>query len=119
MVVEKKKTLGRRKIEMKKIEKLSNRQVTFCKRRVGLFKKASEICVLTGAEIAIIVQSLAGKRVFAFGHSSVDSVIDRFENRIRVCLIARVENGWKENVLQGKDLPRKCFVGKMILSVFD
>ncbi|KAL2513499.1 Agamous-like MADS-box protein AGL62 [Forsythia ovata] len=74
----KKKTQGRKKIEIKKIEKMSNRQVTFSKRRVGLFKKASELCAQSGAEIAIIVHSI-GKRVFAFGHPSVDSVINRFE----------------------------------------
>ncbi|KAK6159181.1 hypothetical protein DH2020_006495 [Rehmannia glutinosa] len=73
----KKKTQGRKKIEIKKIENLSNRQVTFSKRRVGLFKKASELCILSGAEIAIVVHSL-GKRVFAFGHPAVDSVVDRF-----------------------------------------
>ncbi|KAL2513505.1 MADS-box domain-containing protein [Forsythia ovata] len=76
--VMKKKTQGRKKIEIKKIEKLSNRQVTFSKRRVGLFQKASELCAQSGAEIAIIVHSI-GKRVFSFGHPSVDSVINRFE----------------------------------------
>ncbi|KAL2513502.1 Agamous-like MADS-box protein AGL62 [Forsythia ovata] len=74
----KKKTQGRKKIEIKKIEKSSNRQVTFSKRRVGLFKKASELFAQSGTEIAIIVQSI-GKRVFAFGHPIVDSVINRFE----------------------------------------
>lgn len=73
----KKTTQGRKKIEIKKIENLSNRQVTFSKRRVGLFKKASELCILSGAEIAIIVHSL-GKRVFSFGHPTADSVVDRF-----------------------------------------
>ncbi|KAL2483492.1 agamous-like MADS-box protein AGL62 [Forsythia ovata] len=77
--VVKKTTQGRKKIEIKKIENLSNRQVTFSKRRVGLFKKASELCILSGAEIAIIVHSL-GKRVFAFGHPNVDSIIERFLN---------------------------------------
>ncbi|KAK4405155.1 Agamous-like MADS-box protein [Sesamum angolense] len=75
----KKTTQGRKKIEIKKIENLSNRQVTFSKRRVGLFKKASELCILSGAEIAIIVHSL-GKRVFSFGHPTPDSVVDRFLN---------------------------------------
>ncbi|KAL1544334.1 agamous-like MADS-box protein AGL62 [Salvia divinorum] len=73
----KKTTQGRKKIEIKKIESLSNRQVTFSKRRLGLFKKASELCILCGAEIAIIVHSL-GKRVFSFGHRSTDAVIDRY-----------------------------------------
>ncbi|KAL7156996.1 hypothetical protein ABFS83_02G047300 [Erythranthe nasuta] len=75
--VVKKTSQGRRKIEIKKIESLSSRQVTFSKRRVGLFKKASELCILSGAQVAIIVHSL-GKRVFAFGHPTPDSVIDRF-----------------------------------------
>ncbi|KAL3843836.1 hypothetical protein ACJIZ3_001239 [Penstemon smallii] len=70
---------SRKKIEIKKIENQSNRQVTFSKRRVGLFKKASELCILSGAEISIIVHSL-GKRVFAFGHPTVDAVVDRFLN---------------------------------------
>ncbi|XP_047964781.1 agamous-like MADS-box protein AGL62 [Salvia hispanica] len=74
----KKKTMqGRKKIEIKKIECLSSRQVTFSKRRSGLFKKASELCVLSGAEIAIIVHSL-GKRLFSFGHPSADAVVDRY-----------------------------------------
>lgn len=74
---EKKKTQGKKKIEIKKIESLSRRQVAFSKRRLGLFKKASELCVLCGAEIAIIVQSL-GKHFYSFGHNSTDAVIDRY-----------------------------------------
>ncbi|GMQ01234.1 hypothetical protein CsSME_00047940 [Camellia sinensis var. sinensis] len=73
----KKTTQGRQKIEIKKIESVSKRQVTFSKRRAGLFKKASELCILSGAEIAIVVKS-PGKRTFAFGHPSVDAVIDRY-----------------------------------------
>nr|GEU85047.1 agamous-like MADS-box protein AGL62 [Tanacetum cinerariifolium] len=48
---------GSTKIPSKKIEKTTSRQVTFSKRRMRLFKKASELCVLTGAEMAILVQS--------------------------------------------------------------
>ncbi|CAK9167875.1 unnamed protein product [Ilex paraguariensis] len=76
-IMMKKKTQGRKKIEIKKIEKPSNRHVTFSKRRSGLFKKAGELSILTGAEAAIIVQSPGG-RVFAFGHPSVDAVVDRY-----------------------------------------
>nr|GEU85049.1 transcription factor, MADS-box [Tanacetum cinerariifolium] len=45
---------GRQKIPIKKIEKTTSRQVTFSKRHTGLFKKASELCVLTGAKMAIL-----------------------------------------------------------------
>ncbi|KAJ4964991.1 hypothetical protein NE237_016840 [Protea cynaroides] len=70
-------SMGRQKIEIKRINCEASRQVTFSKRRAGLFKKASELCTLCGAETAILVFSPAGK-VFSFGHPSVDSVVERF-----------------------------------------
>ncbi|KAF8410283.1 hypothetical protein HHK36_002808 [Tetracentron sinense] len=72
-----KQSMGRQKIEIKRIKDENNRQVTFSKRRSGLFKKASELCTLCGAETAIIVFSPAGK-AFSFGHPCVDTVVDRF-----------------------------------------
>ncbi|KAA8519524.1 hypothetical protein F0562_013780 [Nyssa sinensis] len=69
--------MGRQKIEIKKIEKKNNLQVTFSKRRTGLFKKAAQLGALCGAEVAVIVMSPA-KNVYAFGNPSADSVIDRF-----------------------------------------
>ncbi|XP_022732342.1 agamous-like MADS-box protein AGL62 [Durio zibethinus] len=71
---------GRQKLAMKKIAKKNNLQVTFSKRRAGLFKKASELCTLCGVDVAIIVFSPAGK-VFSFGHPQVESTIDRFFSR--------------------------------------
>ncbi|KAI4299838.1 hypothetical protein L6164_033262 [Bauhinia variegata] len=73
-------TLGRQKIPIVKIPMKSHLQVTFSKRRSGLFKKASEICTLCGVEIAIIVFSPADK-AFSFGHRDVESIIDRFLTR--------------------------------------
>ncbi|KAK6916282.1 Transcription factor, MADS-box [Dillenia turbinata] len=72
-----KKTKGRQRIPMEKMEKQSNLQVTFSKRRSGLFKKASELCILTGAEVALVVFS-PGKKVYSFGHPFVDTTINRF-----------------------------------------
>jgi hypothetical protein len=46
---------GRR--EMRRIEDTTSRQVTFSKRRSGLFKKAHELSVLCDAEVALIVFS--------------------------------------------------------------
>lgn len=76
----KKQSMGRQKIEIKKIEKKNSLEVTFSKRRTGLFKKAGELCVLCGAEVAVIVFS-PGRRAFVFGHPSVDLVINRFLQR--------------------------------------
>ncbi|GAV80293.1 SRF-TF domain-containing protein, partial [Cephalotus follicularis] len=74
------KSKGRQKVEMVKMNNESNLQVTFSKRRTGLFKKASELCTLCGAEIAIVVFS-PGKKVYSFGHPCVESIIDRFQTR--------------------------------------
>lgn len=74
------KSRGRQKIEMKKMSNESNLQVTFSKRRSGLFKKASELCTLCGADVAIVVFS-PGEKVFSFGHPNVDAVIDRYLTR--------------------------------------
>ncbi|KAA3453545.1 agamous-like MADS-box protein AGL11 isoform X3 [Gossypium australe] len=53
--------MGRGKIEIKRIENTTNRQVTFCKRRNGLLKKAYELSVLCDAEVALIVFSTRGR----------------------------------------------------------
>ena len=53
--------MGRGKIEIKKIENLNSRQVTFSKRRNGLLKKAKELSVLCDAEVAVIIFSSTGK----------------------------------------------------------
>ncbi|KAL2895795.1 Agamous-like MADS-box protein AGL29 [Bienertia sinuspersici] len=72
--------MGRRKVEMKKIESSSSRLVTFSKRRSGLFKKANEISTLCGAEVAVIVFSPGGKP-FSFGQPNLEKVVNRFQNK--------------------------------------
>lgn len=74
-----KKTQGRKKIEIKRIENTSNKQVTFSKRRAGLFKKAGELSVLCGAHMAVIVFSSANK-VFCYGHPDIHAVIESYQN---------------------------------------
>nr|AHM92090.1 MADS-box protein 14 [Erycina pusilla] len=53
--------MGRGKLEIKKIENPTNRQVTYSKRRVGLTKKAMELTVLCDAQISLIMFSSSGK----------------------------------------------------------
>lgn len=76
----KKSSLGRQKIPIEKILKKSHLQVTFSKRRSGLFKKVSELCILCGVEIAIVVFSPADK-TFSFGHPEVESIVNRYLTR--------------------------------------
>ncbi|KAL2339377.1 hypothetical protein Fmac_007317 [Flemingia macrophylla] len=53
--------MGRGKIEIKRIENTTTRQVTFSKRRGGLFKKTKELSVLCDAQIGLIIFSSTGK----------------------------------------------------------
>ncbi|KAH0682332.1 hypothetical protein KY289_020084 [Solanum tuberosum] len=53
--------MGRGKVELKKIEKTSNRLVTFSKRRQGLIKKANELAILCDVDVGVIVYSHNGK----------------------------------------------------------
>ncbi|KAL6620274.1 hypothetical protein ACP70R_035413 [Stipagrostis hirtigluma subsp. patula] len=53
--------MGRGKIEIKRIENSTNRQVTFSKRRAGIIKKAREIGVLCDAEVGVVIFSSGGK----------------------------------------------------------
>ncbi|KAK4438421.1 Agamous-like MADS-box protein [Sesamum alatum] len=71
-----KKNPSRRKVNMTKMENESNLQVTFSKRRVGLFKKASELCTLTGSEAAVVVFS-PGNKAHSFGHPDVHTVANK------------------------------------------
>ncbi|KAL8103539.1 hypothetical protein AgCh_027929 [Apium graveolens] len=69
---------GRGKIEIKRIENTTNRQVTFCKRRGGLLKKAYELSVLCDAEVALIVFSNRG-RLYEYANNSVKGTIERYK----------------------------------------
>ncbi|XP_027931267.1 floral homeotic protein AGAMOUS isoform X2 [Vigna unguiculata] len=70
--------MGRGKIEIKRIENTTNRQVTFCKRRNGLLKKAYELSVLCDAEVALIVFSSRG-RLYEYANNSVKATIERYK----------------------------------------
>ncbi|KAJ9153204.1 hypothetical protein P3X46_026669 [Hevea brasiliensis] len=72
-----KQTKGRQKITMKRIENEDGRLITFSKRRSGIYKKASELVTLCGAEVGVLVFSPAGKP-FSFGHPSMESISNRF-----------------------------------------
>nr|QGR27127.1 APETALA3-like protein [Eriobotrya japonica] len=53
--------MARGKIQIRRIENSTNRQVTYSKRRNGLFKKANELTVLCDAEVSLIMVSSSGK----------------------------------------------------------
>ncbi|XP_077224180.1 agamous-like MADS-box protein AGL29 [Tasmannia lanceolata] len=69
--------MGKRKIEIKRIENERSRQVCFSKRRTGLFTKAHDLCILCDAKITIITFSPSGKP-FVFSHPNPDAIIDYY-----------------------------------------
>ncbi|GAA0145418.1 MADS box transcription factor [Lithospermum erythrorhizon] len=71
------KGIGRKKISIRKIEDVSHLQVTYSKRRPSIFKKASELCTLCSAQIAIIIFS-PGNKMYSFGHLSVFLTINKY-----------------------------------------
>ncbi|CAN1808549.1 Agamous-like MADS-box protein AGL29 [Linum perenne] len=71
--------MGRRKIQMTMVKDKNCRQVTFSKRRTGLFKKAHELATLCAVQIAVLVFSPGGKP-FSFGSPDVNSITDQFLN---------------------------------------
>ncbi|PHU07966.1 hypothetical protein BC332_24455 [Capsicum chinense] len=77
--MERKKTTGRQKIPLVRIEKDANRYSAFSKRRSGLYKKASELVRENDVDLGIFLSSPADK-AYAFVHPTQNAIIDRFIN---------------------------------------
>ncbi|XP_037426155.1 MADS-box transcription factor 1-like isoform X1 [Triticum dicoccoides] len=70
--------MGRGKVEIRRIENKTTRQVTFTKRRNGLLKKAYELSLLCDAEVALVIFS-GGGRLFEFSSSScMYKILERY-----------------------------------------
>ncbi|XVF15289.1 hypothetical protein REPUB_Repub09cG0138200 [Reevesia pubescens] len=72
--------MAREKIQIKKIDNATARQVTFSKRRRGLFKKAEELSILCDADVALIIFSSTGK-LFEYASSSMKEILERHNLR--------------------------------------
>ncbi|XP_031092780.1 MADS-box transcription factor 6-like [Ipomoea triloba] len=73
--------MGRGKVELKRIENPTSRQVTFSKRRNGLLKKAYELSVLCDAEVGLLIFSPTGKS-YHFGSHDMDGTIARYKREV-------------------------------------
>ncbi|KAL1313847.1 hypothetical protein HN51_040584 [Arachis hypogaea] len=72
--------MGRGKIEIKRIENTTTRQVTFSKRRNGLLKKTNELSVLCDAQIGLIAFSNTGKLSHYSSHPyRMDQIIENYQ----------------------------------------
>ncbi|XP_034672804.1 MADS-box transcription factor 23-like isoform X2 [Vitis riparia] len=73
--------MGRGKVELKRIENSTSRQVTFSKRKNGLLKKAFELSILCDAEVALLIFSPSGK-AYQFASHDMDRSIARYRNEV-------------------------------------
>ncbi|KAF3645938.1 Gamma carbonic anhydrase like 1, CAL1 isoform 1, partial [Capsicum annuum] len=73
--------MGRGKVELKRIENQTNRQVSFSKRRSGLLKKAYELSILCDAEVALLLFSPSGK-AYQFASHDMERTILRYKNEV-------------------------------------
>ncbi|KAM3289699.1 agamous-like MADS-box protein AGL70 [Capsicum chacoense] len=81
----KKKKMGRRKLEIKKIQDKNCRQVTFCKRRKGLMKKANELSILCDVDVGVVIIPNNGTgRLHEFSNTnSVTGILQRYKSHIK------------------------------------
>ncbi|KAI7745892.1 hypothetical protein M8C21_005520 [Ambrosia artemisiifolia] len=70
--------MARGKVQMRRIENPVHRQVTFCKRRSGLLKKAKELSVLCDAEIGLVIFSPHGKLYELATNGSMQGLIEKY-----------------------------------------
>ncbi|XP_009595701.1 agamous-like MADS-box protein AGL27 isoform X1 [Nicotiana tomentosiformis] len=74
--------MGRKKVEIKRIEDKSSRQVTFSKRRKGLLKKAKELSILCDADVAVVVFSNRDRLYDFSSTNSLTEIVHRYHSHV-------------------------------------
>ena len=66
--------MGRRKIDIVRIENERHRQVTFAKRKSGLIKKATELAILCDVQVGVIIFGANDKMsIYSSSHMNLTS----------------------------------------------
>uniref|UniRef100_K9LWB5 GLO-like protein 3 n=1 Tax=Iris fulva TaxID=92176 RepID=K9LWB5_9ASPA len=72
--------MGGGRIEIKRIENSTNRQVTFSKRRNGIIKKAREISVLCECDVSLVIFSSLGKMSeYCSPNTKLPELLERYQ----------------------------------------
>ncbi|KNA04593.1 hypothetical protein SOVF_198240 [Spinacia oleracea] len=100
--------MARGKIQIKKIENNTNRQVTYSKRRNGLFKKANELSVLCDATVSIVMISNSNKlhEFLTPGTTTTKEVYDKYQAAMGVDLWAKQYQKMQEELQKLNDINR-------------
>ncbi|KAG4390699.1 hypothetical protein GLYMA_05G025700v4 [Glycine max] len=71
--------MGRVKLKIKKLESISNRHVTYSKRKSGIIKKAKELSILCDIDVVLLMFSPTGKPTLLQGErSNIEEIIAKF-----------------------------------------
>ncbi|KAG7971791.1 hypothetical protein I3843_07G152200 [Carya illinoinensis] len=99
--------MARGKIQIKRIENETNRQVTYSKRRKGLFKKAHELTVLCDAKISLIMISSNKKlRDYVSPSTTTKQIFDEYQHIMGVDLWSSHYERMQEELKKFKDVNR-------------
>ncbi|KAL8459083.1 hypothetical protein ACS0TY_036528 [Phlomoides rotata] len=99
--------MARGKIQIKKIENQTNRQVTYSKRRNGLFKKAHELTVLCDAKISIVMISSTQKlHEYISPTITTKAMFDQYQKAVGVDLWNSHYEKMQDNLKKLKEVNR-------------
>ncbi|XP_027183985.1 MADS-box transcription factor 23-like [Coffea eugenioides] len=94
--------MGKRKLEVKKIEDKKKQRDTFEARQQGLFKKARQLVQLYDAGVALITISETGK-ISEYGNPTLDSILQRYQEAKKGEAAAKASNDVQP---QAENLPK-------------
>ena len=102
--MEGKKKAGCQRIPLEKIEKKVARYASFFKRRLCLYKKASELIQERDVDIGVFISSQTGKP-YSFVHQTANVVINHFKSPTTIDLGAQFAGAEaRNNVIQMNDM---------------
>ncbi|XP_028803061.1 floral homeotic protein DEFICIENS [Neltuma alba] len=98
--------MARGKIQIKRIENTTNRQVTYSKRRNGLFKKANELTVLCDAKVSIIMFSSSTGKLHEYISPSISTkeFFDQYQKTVGIDLWSSHYENMLENLKKLKEV---------------
>lgn len=100
--------MARGKIQIKRIENTTNRQVTYSKRRNGLFKKAKELTILCDSRISIIMISSTNKlHEFITPGTTTKQIYDLYQQNLEIDLWSSHYTKMQEDLRKLKEANRK------------
>nr|AXR86368.1 apetala3 [Kerria japonica] len=100
--------MGRGKIEIKLIENQTNRQVTYSKRRNGIFKKAQELTVLCDAKVSLVMLSNTGKmHEYISPTTTTKRMYDQYQKTMGIDLWSSHYESMKDTLWKLKEINNK------------